>query len=399
MVHRVRGHAARVSVAHLRPPPCRLRQALQASQEAQHGLTNALTATQNPNGHTRLIFHQGGAHMPAALRAAANLSLKQLYYLVTLRETLNFTRAAERCFVTQSTLSGGLKELESTLGVHLVERDRQTVRFTPLGEAVADLAHRLLSEAHDLIDRCQVEQDPAQGELHLGAIPTIAPFLLPGLLRGLRAEMPQLRVILREEPTHVLLQLVDRGELDLAILALPMDLGRLHSEHLFSEELWLVASSADAYAKLKEPRLSKLDTHRLLLLSEGHCLSEHTLQACERAQRGRNLPVSEIEATSVATLVQMVEAGLGVALLPEMAIQSRLLQGSDVIARPLATPAPKRDIALVRRPTQTPNVVTDTVLRLAKAMRPHQPTGAKRSQVSRATKSAPPTATGSSPAH
>lgn len=337
--------------------------------------------------------------MPAALRSAANLSFKQLYYLVTLRETLNFTRAAERCFVTQSTLSGGLKELESTLGVTLVERDRQNVRFTALGESVADMAYRLLSDGQDLVTRCQTEQDPTQGVLHLGAIPTIAPFLLPKLLRDLRQSMPKLRVILREEPTHTLLQQVDRGELDLAILALPMDVGRLHTETLFSEELWLVASAEDAYAKLEKPQLNKLDTQRLLLLSEGHCLSEHTLQACERAQRGRALTTSEIEATSVATLVQMVEAGLGVALLPEMAIQSRLLQGSDVIARPLATPAPKRDIALVRRPTQTPNVVTDTVLRLAKAMRPHQPTGAKRSQVSRATKSAPPTATGSSPAH
>lgn len=321
--------------------------------------------------------------MPAAQRAAANLSLKQLYYLVTLRETLNFTRAAERCFVTQSTLSGGLKELESTLGVHLVERDRQNVRFTALGDAVVSMARRLLSDASDLIGRCQVAQDPTQGELHLGAIPTIAPFLLPGLLRGLRQTMPNLRVILREEPTHVLLELVDRGELDLAILALPMDIGRLHAETLFSEELWLVSSSADRQARVEAPKLSKLDTQRLLLLSEGHCLSDHTLQACERAQRGKAVTTSEIEATSVATLVQMVEAGLGIALLPEMAIQSKLLQGSDVIARPLASPAPKRDIVLVRRPTQAPNAVSSEVKRLATGLRPHQAKGAQRSHSAR----------------
>lgn len=317
--------------------------------------------------------------MSLVSRSAANLSLKQLYYLVALRETLNFTRAAQACYVTQSTLSGGLKELESTLGVQLVERDRQNVHFTPLGETVVALAHRLLSDAHDLIERCAVQRDPTQGELHLGAIPTIAPFLLPALLRDLRAAMPRLRVILREEPTHVLLELVDHGELDVAIIALPMDVGRLQAKVLFSEDLWLVSSVNDRQASVESPRLSSLETERLLLLAEGHCLTDHTLQACARAQRGKAVATSAIEATSVATLVQMVEAGLGIALLPEMAIRSKLLVGSDVVARPLAAPVPSRDIALLRRPTQSPNAVIDAVVALASAQSCNPAMAARRS--------------------
>jgi LysR family transcriptional regulator, hydrogen peroxide-inducible genes activator len=314
------------------------------------------------------------------LRQATQLSLKQLLYLVTLEQTMNFTRAAQRCFVTQSTLSGGLQELENTLGVTLVERNRQSLLFTPLGHAVAAHARQILSDAADLMQRCHDAQDPLRGTLVLGAIPTIAPFFLPPLVRGLRQSLPDLRVILREDPTATLLRALEDGEIDMALIALPMDVGRLRAEVLFSEELWLVTSSLEAASSIAPPKLAKLDMQRLMLLGEGHCLSDHTLQACSRAQRGHPNAASEIEATSLATLVQMVESGLGVALLPEMAIKSNFLNQISVTARPLAAPAPKRDIALVTRPTRARNAVEEEVRRIALSVGKPAPMAAKRSR-------------------
>lgn len=321
---------------------------------------------------------------PTYSRLATQISLKQLHYLVTLRETLNFTRAAERCFVTQSTLSGGIKELESCLDSCLVERDRQNVLFTPLGEEIVVLARRLLSDAGDLMQRCEDAKAPGQGQWRLGAIPTIAPFLLPPLLRELRKTLPKLQVLLREEPTHVLLQALDAGELDMAIVALPMDTGRLRVEPLFSEELWLICGPDDAVGQIDQPRLAKLQTERLLLMSEGHCLTDHTLQACTRSQRERAASHSEIEATSLATLVQMVAAGLGIALLPEMAIKSQWLTQGSVLAKPLAAPAPTRQIALVMRPTHTRREVEDAMVRIARAMGRPKIMGARRSSIKKA---------------
>jgi LysR family hydrogen peroxide-inducible transcriptional activator len=322
--------------------------------------------------------------MNTYLRAATHLSLKQLHYLVTLRATLNFTRAAERCFVTQSTLSGGIKELEASLDCHLVERDRQNVLFTPLGEEVVALAQRLLSDAGDLVQRCEEAHAPGRGQWRLGAIPTIAPFLLPPLLRELRESLPHLQVLLREEPTDLLLRALEAGELDMAIIALPMETGRLRVEPLFSEELWLICSPEDTMGKVDHPNLARLHVERLLLMSEGHCLTAHTLQACSPAQRQRASSRSEIEATSLATLVQMVEAGLGIALLPEMAIKSQWLTQGRVLAKPLAAPAPQRQIALVMRPTQTRPEVEDELVRIARLVGRPKFTGARRSRIKKA---------------
>jgi LysR family hydrogen peroxide-inducible transcriptional activator len=317
-------------------------------------------------------------------RAATQISLKQLHYLVTLRDTLNFTRAAERCFVTQSTLSGGLKELESSLDCQLVERDRQNVLFTPLGDEVVTLARRLLSDTGDLIQRCEDAKAPGRGQWRLGAIPTIAPFLLPPLLRELRQSLPHLQVLLREEPTDALLQALEAGDLDMAIIALPMDTRRLRVEPLFSEELWLICSPEDAMVKVDQPRLAKLQAERLLLMSDGHCLTDHTLQACSPTQRHKANSPSQIEATSLATLVQMVEAGLGIALLPEMAIKSQWLTQGRVLAKPLAAPAPQRQIALVMRATHTRREVEDEMVRVARLVGRPTVTGARRSRIKKA---------------
>jgi len=273
-------------------------------------------------------------------------SLRQLTYLVKLSEKLNFTQAAEACFVTQSTLSGGIQELERLLGAQLVERDRQHVRMTPVGEAVVGRARVLLSMASDLVELAAREAAPMAGLLRLGAIPTIAPFLLPRLLRISRERHPGLRIALREEPTaRVLAQLRD-GALDFALIALPWDTTGLLVRPLFDEELWLIAAEGDPATRRPRPTIATLDPQRLLLLEEGHCLRSHTLQGCGLTESAN---ASGLEASSLTTLVHMVEEGLGVALLPEMAIRAGVLNGTGVVARPIGAPAPRRGIALVAR--------------------------------------------------
>ncbi|HXW63769.1 MAG TPA: hydrogen peroxide-inducible genes activator [Burkholderiaceae bacterium] len=273
-------------------------------------------------------------------------SLRQLRYLVALSETRNFTRAAEACFVTQSTLSAGLKELESTLGAQLVERDRQSVRMTPLGDTVVERARGLLAGAEDLVEAAAAGAKPMTGLLRLGAIPTIAPFLLPSLLPIVRERHPALRLALREDLTAKLLVRLEDGELDFALIALPFETEGLLVRSLFDDELWLVAPEGDPQLATKKITISPRMAERLLILEEGHCLREHTLQACGRAQVAS---AEGLEATSLLTLVQMVESGLGLALVPELAIQAGLLASSRLVARPLASPAPKRTVALVAR--------------------------------------------------
>lgn len=273
-------------------------------------------------------------------------SLRQLRYLVVLSEMRNFTRAAESCFVTQSTLSAGLKELEATLGAQLVERDRQSVRMTPVGEAVVARARTLLAGAEDLVDAAATGARPMTGVVRLGAIPTIAPFLLPRLLPLVRRRHPELRLALREDLTANLLLRLDEGALEFALIALPYDTGGLLVRPLFDDELWLVAPEADPVLKSHRITVSTRLAERLLILEEGHCLREHTLEACGRK------PVASaegIEATSLLTLVEMVDSGLGLALVPELAIQAGLLASTRLVARPLASPAPKRTVALVAR--------------------------------------------------
>jgi len=273
-------------------------------------------------------------------------SLRQLRYLVVLSETRNFTRAAEACFVTQSTLSAGLKELETALGVQLVERDRQSVRMTPVGDAVVERARALLAGAEDLVEAAAAGGKPMSGTVRLGAIPTIAPFLLPSLLPVVRERYPSLRLALREDLTANLLLRLGRGELDFALIALPFEIDGLLVRTLFDDELWLVAPKGDPQLAAKKLTISQRMAERLLILEEGHCLREHTLEVCGRAQVAS---ADGIEATSLLTLVEMVESGLGLALVPEIAIQAGLLASTHLVARPLASPAPKRTIALVAR--------------------------------------------------
>lgn len=273
-------------------------------------------------------------------------SLKQLQYLVALSAQLNFTRAAEACFVTQSTLSAGLKELEDILGVQLVERDRQSVLMTPIGLDIATRARDILAATHDLVDRAAGSEEPMCGALRLGIIPTVAPFLLPASLRLLRERYPSLRLALREDLTAHLIERLAGGQLDLALIALPFATDTLLVEPLFEDPLWLVGRIDDPLLQSDPRTLTPKVAERLLLLEEGHCLRDHTLQACTKPNR----PTPDaVEATSLLTLIQMVESGLGLALVPEIAVKSGLTDSPELLARTLAKPVPSRTIALVAR--------------------------------------------------
>jgi LysR family hydrogen peroxide-inducible transcriptional activator len=273
-------------------------------------------------------------------------TLRQLEYLVELADRLNFRVAAEARFVTQSTLSAGIKELESGLGVQLVERDRRHVRLTAVGEDVVARARELLAAAADLAEAARSATRPLCGPLRLGAIPTIAPYLLPGVLPALRRAYPELKLYLREDLTARLLERLGAGTLDIALIALPFDTRDLHVRELFADEFWFVGRDSDPALRKRAVALERIDAADMLLLEEGHCLREHAIAACGPRHGGWQ---PRVEATSLTTLLQMVEGGLGVTLLPGITLEAGILKGTRLVARRLSRDAPSRTLALLSR--------------------------------------------------
>jgi LysR family hydrogen peroxide-inducible transcriptional activator len=272
-------------------------------------------------------------------------TIKQLQYLVALRRQGHFGRAAEACFVTQSTLSAGIRELESLLGTVLVERTKRVVRFTPLGSRIADKAVRVLRESEELADLARAEGQPLTGELRLGVIPTIAPFLLPAMLPQLRARWPDLRLFLREETSQSACTALHQGQLDCVLLAMPFPCGDVDSAPLFNDRLFVAFPEGEApEADTVSP--DSIDESRLLMLEDGHCLRDHALAACNRPELRAG---AAMLGTSLHTLVQMVDNGLGVTFVPEMAIEAGILEGTRITARALQSGSSSRRIALVWR--------------------------------------------------
>ena len=271
-------------------------------------------------------------------------TLRQLQYLVALHDHEHFGRAAESCFITQSTLSASLRELETLLGSTLVERSRRVMRFTPLGERIVTKARLVLRSAEELAEMAEAEREPLTGELRMAVIPTIAPFLLPPLLPRLRAEHPSLKLFLREEPSGAACDGLQRGAVDCALLALPFDCGEIASEVLFEDRL--LVASAEGEVVGDDVRPEEISASRMLLLEDGHCLKDHALAACSRPELRAS---AMMLGTSLHTLVQMVDNKLGVTLVPEMAVQAGLLEGTTVEARPLVSNEARREIALIWR--------------------------------------------------
>ena len=272
-------------------------------------------------------------------------TIRQLQYLVALRQEGHFGRAAAACYVTQSTLSAGLRELEALLGVTLVERTRRVVRFTALGERIADKALRVLREAEELAEMARAEGQPLHGELRMGVIPTIAPFLLPAMLPRLRRKWPNLRLFLREETSQAACEALHRGQLDCVLLALPFACGDVNSVDLFDDPLFVAFPGGEAPVGA-DVDAGAIDETRMLLLEDGHCLKDHALSACNRPDLRAQ---ATMMGTSLHTLVQMVDNGLGVTFIPLMAIESGILEGTRIEARPLRSDHGFRRIALIWR--------------------------------------------------
>jgi LysR family hydrogen peroxide-inducible transcriptional activator len=290
-------------------------------------------------------------------------TLKQLQYLVALSEHAHFGKAAESCYVTQSTLSAGIRELESLIGVTLVERTRRVVRFTALGERIVEKAYRVLREAEELASIAQAAGTPLTGELRMSVIPTIAPFLLPQLLPKLRDDKPQLKLYLREEPSQAAIDSLRHGHVDCVLMALPYATGDVESAYLFSDRLFVAFPKDDPRDPPDYIQPDSIDETRLLLLEDGHCLKDHALAACNRPELRAE---ARMMGTSLHTLVQMVDNGLGLTLLPEMAIRGGILDHTSISARPLRADHAYRDIALVWRrnsPRQEEFVLLSTLLR------------------------------------
>ena len=273
-------------------------------------------------------------------------TLKQLQYLVALHQHGHFGRAADASFVSQSTLSAGIRELESLLGVTLVERSRRVVRFTALGNQVVDKAHRVLRETEELADLVQAAGKPLAGQLRMSVIPTIAPFMLPRFLPRLRRERPDLELFLREETSHDAVESLQHGRVDCVLLALPFSTGEVEKAHIADDPLYVAFPKDDPRDPPAVVTADMIDEGRLLLLEDGHCLKDHALAACNRPElRGSTTMIG----TSLHTLVQMVDNGLGLTMLPEMAVDAGILNGTEVVARPLKSSLASREIALIWR--------------------------------------------------
>ncbi|MEP0522149.1 MAG: LysR substrate-binding domain-containing protein [Hyphomicrobiales bacterium] len=274
-----------------------------------------------------------------------NLTIKQLRYFEALALHCHFGRAAEACSISQPALSLQIKELEETLNVTLFERGRRLVRLTAFGEEFSIRVHEILRSIDALGDLARGSQSWLEGTLRMGIIPTIAPYLLPAIIRNLSQTYPKLDLQMRETQTQKLIQELNEGRLDSAILALPVSEPSLVETKLFEEEFVLVRSSADEGKPI--PKRDKLREMKLLLLEEGHCFRDQALSFCNV---GVASPKEMLEGSSLSTLVQMVGAGIGITLIPEMAVSVETRSAPVSIAR-FGMPKPTRAIGMIWRKT------------------------------------------------
>lgn len=275
-----------------------------------------------------------------------NPTIKQFKYLCAVADYGHFSRAAEACHVTQSTLSAAIAELESQLGVKIFERSKKSVLITPLGEKLLQQARKILGEVEDLITLAQAHQEALSGELRLGVIPTIGPFLLPSILADLRQRYDKLKLFLKEELSAQLVQQLQQGQLDLIILALPYPLPDMETVSLFEDEFLLCLPPGHSLEKLKQVKQQQLRGESLLLLEEGHCLRDHALEACKLDIADTDLVY---QGTSLHTLVQMVANGLGITLLPAIAVAADVLGDTQLQIRHFSNENVSREIGMAWR--------------------------------------------------
>ena len=278
------------------------------------------------------------------------MNLKDLKYLVALADTGHFGKAAERSFVSQPTLSAQLKKLEEYLGVKLVERQPKNVQLTEVGKQIVVRARRMLDEGDEIVALARSNTDPFAGKLKVALIPTIGPYLLPRVMQKIRKGLPHLGLMLYEYQTESLLKRLRDGEIDLGIMAMPALADGVETRDLYEENFTVALPNNHPLASKANIKVQDLKGHTLLLLEDGHCLRDQALEVCSRVDVKE---AEDFRATSLETLRQMVVAGLGITLLPEMAVESPFGSQRGLTIKQFAKPAQSRTVGAVWRKTTT----------------------------------------------
>lgn len=277
------------------------------------------------------------------------MNLRDLKYLIAVAETHHFGRAAERCFVSQPTLSGQIKKLEEELGVTLFERTSRSVEITPVGSTILEHARQMMEQADAIRQLACAYQDPLAGPLRIGVIPTLSPYLMPLILSPLKKQFPQLRLILAEEMTDTLLERLRNHEIDAALLATPVEESDLETMPLFDEPFWVAYPRKHSFADKRKIVLADLVNENLLLLAEGHCLAQQSMEVCHIKEREAQGELADLRAASLETLIQLVGAGFGITLVPALAMRGTSKLGAGVMAKPLDSPEASRRVSIVFR--------------------------------------------------
>lgn len=276
------------------------------------------------------------------------MNIRDLRYFVAVAETGHFGQAAERCFVSQPTLSGQIRKLEDELGVSLFERTNRSVMITPAGQATLVIARNILDQVEDLKRVAQSHQDPFAGPFKLGVIPTLSPYLIPYLLKQLKKAYPGLELILVEDLTAELEHKLTQHEIDAALLATPVTSHELLATELFDEPFWIAYPRKHRFYHLDKITLKELKKETLLILAEGHCLAEQASQIFKLSSRQQST-LPGLQATSLETLIQLVRADYGVTLVPALAMRGSWTTGSGVVAQPLRINNARRRVVLASR--------------------------------------------------
>jgi LysR family hydrogen peroxide-inducible transcriptional activator len=290
-----------------------------------------------------------------------DIKLKDLRYLVAVADTRHFGRAAEKCFVSQPTLSAQLKKLEDYLGVQLIERQPKNVTLTEAGEQIVARARRMLEASEEVVTLARAHRDPLAGRLRLAFLPTIGPYLLPRVSQPMRKGLPRLELRLYEYQTAQILEKLEVGEIDLGILALPIDAEGLETKELYTEPFTVAVPDHHRLAKRDTVRVDDLDGETLLLLEDGHCLRDQALEVCSRVGTQEK---QDFRATSLETLRQMVATGAGITLLPELASRGAYGNARGVVIRPFARPTPVRHVGALWRKTTARRAAIDAVCKI-----------------------------------
>jgi LysR family hydrogen peroxide-inducible transcriptional activator len=290
-----------------------------------------------------------------------DLKLKDLRYLVAVADQRHFGRAAARCFVSQPTLSSQLKKLEQSLGVQLIERAPNNVSLTAAGEEIVARARRILEATDEVVTLARSQHDPLAGRLRVALLPTIGPYLLPRVAPAVRKALPRLELHLYEYQTAPMLQKLHAGELDVGILALPVDTAGLEARELYREAFSVALPEHHPLAARHSVRVADLKGEKLLLLEEGHCLRDQALEVCSRAGVHEQ---QDFRATSLETLRQMVASGAGITLLPELAGRGAYRNARGLVLRPFAKPAPVRQVGALWRKSSARRGAIDALCRV-----------------------------------